>query len=134
MFRHAKTRISLAVKEQEHAIARHDGAESDQGIAGGRTTGWSLKESFFQARHEDDQRKSIVQQVLQKSMGFLRRIIAPVEGQGEVTLSYVCPHGHRYPLEDYNWWVSMGHGDSAKKENIQCCCQVRGMRRPVQPE
>ena len=38
---------------------------------------------------EDDQRISIVQQVLQRSTDFLRRIIAPVEGQGGVALSYV---------------------------------------------
>ena len=30
----------------------------------------------------------------------LRRIIVPVEGQGGVTLSYLCPHCHRLPLED----------------------------------
>ena len=29
-------------------------------------------------------------------------------GEG-VTLPYVCPHCHRFPLEDYIWWVSSGH-------------------------
>ena len=53
-----------------------------------------VKESHCQARHEDDQRKSIVQQVMQKSTDFLRRIIVPVEEQGGVTLSYACPHCH----------------------------------------
>ena len=31
-------------------------------------------------------------------------------GMGGVTLSYVCPHCNCFPLEDYIWWVSMGHG------------------------
>ena len=39
-----------------------------------------LKERYYQARQEDDQRKSIVQQVLRKSADFLKRII--VEGHG----------------------------------------------------
>ena len=30
--------------------------------------------------------------------------------RGGVTLSYVCPHCHRFPLEDYTWWISSGHG------------------------
>ena len=59
---------------------------------------------------EDDGRQSIAQQILQESTDLLRRIIVPVEGQGEVTLTHVCPHRHRYPLEDYIWWVSSGHG------------------------
>ena len=54
--------------------------------------------------HEDDQRKSIAQQILQKSTDFLRRIIASVGGPGGVTLSYVCPHSYRLPMEDYIWW------------------------------
>ena len=29
---------------------------------------------------------------------------------GRVTLSYVCPHCHRHPLEDYLWWVPTKHG------------------------
>ena len=39
-----------------------------------------------EVRQEDDQRKSIVQQMLQRSTKFLRWIIAPVGGQGGVTL------------------------------------------------
>ena len=39
-----------------------------------------LKEICYQARQEDDQLKSFVQQIKQKSTDFLRRIIAPVEG------------------------------------------------------
>ena len=50
----------------------------------------NLKESFHQARQEDDQRKSIVQKVMQRS-------IAPVQVQGGATLSYVCPHCQSFP-------------------------------------
>ena len=79
-----------------------------------------LTESYCKARQEDDQRKSIVQNVKQKGTDFLRRIIVPVEGQGGVMLSYVCPHCHRLPLEGYIWWVSMVHGDGSKNKKKQC--------------
>ena len=62
-----------------------------------------MKESYFLAKQEEDQRKSIVQQVPQKSADLWRRIIAPVEGQGRVTLSCVCPLCHRYPLDESFW-------------------------------
>ena len=61
-------------------------------------------------RQDDDQRKSMVLQNLQKSTDFLRRITMPVQRQGGVTLSYVSPHCHRFPLEDYIWLVSRRHG------------------------
>ena len=48
------------------------------------------------------------------------RIIAPVEGQRVVTLSYVCPLCHGHPLEDHIWWVSMEHCDSSRKGKKQC--------------
>ena len=51
----------------------------------------ALTESWYQVKQEDDQRKSNVQQVSPKSTDFLRRIIPPVDGQGGITLSYVCP-------------------------------------------
>ena len=56
--------------------------------------------------------------ILHKSTDFLRQITVIVEGQGAVILSYVCPHCHRYPLEDYVWWVSSGHGE--KQRNWWC--------------
>ena len=80
-------------------------AESDEG---GQADGWSetldndelnswtvakLKKSHYQARQEDDQRKSIVQRVVTKSTDFLRRIIAPVEGQGGYTVVRVLSFG-----------------------------------------
>ena len=63
-------------------------------------------------RGEDDDRKSTVKQILHKSTDLLRRIIAPVGGQGGVTLSYVCLHCHE-----------------TREEAEQLV--VRGARRPV---
>ena len=83
---------------------------------------WSsanLRECCSDVEQEDEERKSIVQLILQKSADFLRRIIVPVEGQGGVILSHVCPHCHRCPLGDYLWWVSSGHGDVHRKKKKQ---------------
>ena len=58
-----------------------------------------------------------------ESTDFLRRIIVPVAGQGGVTLWYVCPHCHRFPIEDYTWWVSSGH---VKKQCNWWCAACGG--------
>ena len=68
---------------------------------------------------KDEGQKSIVQQILQKSTDFLRRIILPVEGPGRVTLSFVCPHRNGFPLENYIWWVSTRHGESSATRGVQ---------------
>ena len=65
-----------------------------------------LKESYHQARQEDDQWKSIVPQILRKSTDFLRRIISRRVGE-RVALTYVCLRCHRFPMGGYIWWVSM---------------------------
>ena len=62
--------------------------------------------SCCEVRQDDDQRKSIVQQDMQQSTFFLRRVI---EGQGGIALSYVGPHCHRYPRGDSIWWVLTEH-------------------------
>ena len=71
---------------------------------------------------------ALCRKYLRKSTDFLRRVIAPVGGMGGVTLSYNCPHCHRFPLEDYIWWVSMGHGDSKNRKKKHCSwwCAVCG--------
>ena len=63
-----------------------------------------------------------------KSTGFLRRIIAPVCGRGLVTSSYICQHYNSFPLGDYIWWVSTGHGNSNNKKKRHCSwwCAVCG--------
>ena len=70
-------------------------------------TGTMLRECHSEVEQDDEEWKSIVQQFLHMSTDFLRRIIVPVDGQGGVTPSYVCPHCHRYP-HDCIWWVSSG--------------------------
>ena len=84
-----------------------------------------LKECYYQTKQ--DQRKSSVQQMMQKSTDFLRRIIVSGEGQGGVILSCVCSYCHRFSLEDYNWLVSAWHGKTGQ-------LVVRGVRRPVHLE
>ena len=76
-----------------------------------------LNESYFRVLQEEGPRKSIAQVVLVKSTDFMRRIITPVQEQGRVTLSYVCPHCHRFLLEDYISWVSAEHSGSGKEKN-----------------
>ena len=61
-----------------------------------------LRECCSEVGQVDEDRKSTALLILQKSADFLRRIVESVDGE---TSSYVCPHCHRYPLEDYIWWV-----------------------------
>ena len=72
-----------------------------------------LQECYHEVRQDDDQRKTIAQQIMWKSTNILRRKIVPVQGQGVVSLSYVCPHLYRFPIEDYIWWVSTGHAKNS---------------------
>ena len=89
-------------------------------------TSVKVQECNHEVRQQDDQRKSMVQQILQKSADFRRRIIAPVGGQGGggVTLSYVCPYVcHRFPTGDHIWWVSTRHGQKQCKWWCAACGQ-----------
>ena len=79
-----------------------------------------LSGSYYQAKQDDEPRKGIVQQIMQKSTDFLRRIIVPVHLQEGVTLSCVCRPCHRTSREDHIRWVSTEHGDSSKKGEKQC--------------
>ena len=82
------------------------------------------KESYHEVRQEDDERKRSVQQILQKSTDFWRRIIVPVEGKGKVTLSYVCPPCHPH----FRLKTTCG-GPGKTVQPV-----VRGVRQPVQLE
>ena len=79
-----------------------------------------LSGSYYQAKQDDGPRKGIVQQIMQKSTDFLRRIIVPVHLQEGVTLSCVCRPCHRTSSEDHTRWVSTEQGDSSKKGEKQC--------------
>ena len=67
---------------------------------------------------DDIGRLSIAQEILRKM--FLRRTIAPVDGMGGVTVSYVCPHCNCFPLDDFIWWISTGHGDGNNRKKKHC--------------
>ena len=66
-----------------------------------------IKEPSELGAQDEAEKMSIVQEVILRStVFFLRRTIAPVGGQGGVTMSYLCPNCNSFPLEDYVWWVS----------------------------
>ena len=82
---------------------------------------WALdrmKEAFDLVARDEAEKMSIVQEILLRSMDFLRRIIAPVGGQGGVTMSYLCPNCNSFPLKDYVWWVS---GEKSTKWWCEIC-------------
>ena len=69
-----------------------------------KATEWafdSIKEAFEQVAQDEARKMSIVQEIMIRSTDYLRRIIAPVKGQGGVTMSYLCPHCNSFPLEDF---------------------------------
>ena len=59
-----------------------------------------VRECYNEIAKEDEGRVSIAQDIARKSTDSLRRIIAPSDGVGGVTLSHVCPHCHCFPLEN----------------------------------
>ena len=67
---------------------------------------FKVTECYDEAEAEDGGRMSIAQKILRERTGFPRSIMAPNDGVGGVTSSYVCPHCHCFPLEDCIWWVS----------------------------
>ena len=79
-----------------------------------------IREPHEKVTMDEIGRLGVMQEILRKSTDFLRRIIAPVDGMGGVTLSYVCPHCNSFSLEDYIWWVSTGHGDGNNRQKKRC--------------
>ena len=77
-----------------------------------------LMESYHQAKQKDAQREQCAAGVA-VTTDFLRRIIAPVRGQGGVALSYVCPHFHCLPLEDFIWCVSPKEQEEAVQQVVR---------------
>ena len=45
----------------------------------------------------------------------------PTPKAGGVTLSYVCPHRRRYPLEDHTWWSHQGTVASTRGRISAAC-------------
>ena len=69
-----------------------------------------IQEAFEQVAKDEARKLSIVQEVMILSTDNLRRIVALAGEQGGVAMSYLCPHCNRFPMEDYDWWVSKGKG------------------------
>ena len=67
-----------------------------------------IEEAFELVAQDEAEKMSIVKEIMLRSTEHLRRIIAPVGGQGGVTISYMCPHCNSFCLEDCVWWVSGG--------------------------
>ena len=53
---------------------------------------------FNLVAHDEAEKMSIVQEITLRSTDYLRRIIAPVGGQGGVTMSYMCPNCNSFTL------------------------------------
>ena len=77
------------------------------------------KEAFEKVAQDEAEKVSIVQAIMLESTDYLRRNIAPLGGQGGVTMSYLCPHCNSFPLEDYVWWVS-------GRKHTKCWCAICG--------
>ena len=60
-----------------------------------------IKEAFELVALDETEKMSIAPKNMLRSTDYLRRIIAPVGGQGGVTMSYLCPKCNSFPLEDY---------------------------------
>ena len=63
-----------------------------------------LRKPFEKVAQDEAEKVSAVQEIMLGSTGYLRRITAPVGGQGWVTVSHLCPHCNSCPLNI--WWVS----------------------------
>ena len=73
-----------------------------------KATEWAfdrIKEAIEQVAQDEARKMSIVQEIMFKSTDYLRRIVAPVGGQGGGTMSYLCPQCNSFLMEDYIWWV-----------------------------
>ena len=49
---------------------------------------------------------------------------------GRITLSYVCLHCHRFPIEDYIWWLSTRHWKKQCNWWCAACGGQYGWRNP----
>ena len=105
------------------------------------------KEAFEKVAKDEARKLSTAQEIMTRSTDYLRRIIAPAERQGGVTMSYLCPHCNRFPMEDCVWWVSGEKGrnnwwcaicgekyDWKQPNGLLWCKQVRVLIRPRSSE
>ena len=83
-----------------------------------------MRECYNEVEQEDEDRQSIVQDILRKKTHFLRRIIVPVEGHRGVTLSYVCLHSR--PLEGTSGGSPLGTERSSAIGGVQLAASTMG--------
>ena len=62
-----------------------------------------IKEAFEKVAKDEARKLSTVQEIMIRSTGCLRRIIAPAGEEGGVTMSFLCPNCNSFPWEDYVW-------------------------------
>ena len=79
-----------------------------------------IKEAFEKVAKDEARKLSTVQELMMRSADYLRRIIAPAGEQGDVAMSYLCPHCHSFHMEDYVWWVS------GRKKHTNWWCAICG--------
>ena len=72
-----------------------------------------------------------VPEILRKSTDFLRRVIAPVDGMGGVTLSCVCPHCNSFSFGGLHLVGMDGTRKRQQKEEKALQLVVRGLWRPI---
>ena len=99
-----------------------------------KASGWAfdrIKEAFDLVAKDEVEKMSIVQEIMLRSTDYLRRVVAPVGGQGGVTMSYLCPNCNSFPLEDYDWWVCMDKSTTgSNRTGFWSCKQVNVLSRP----
>ena len=81
---------------------------------------------FEQVAHDEARKLSNVQEIMIRSTDYLRRIIAPVGGQGGVTMSYLCPIATVSP-----WKTTFGGSQEEKSTPLG---GVRHKRRVIRLE
>ena len=76
-----------------------------------KATEWAFdrtKEAFEQVAQDEAGKLSIVEEIMIRSTDYPRRIIAPVGGQGGVTMSYLCPQCNSFTIGRLHLVVTAG--------------------------
>ena len=76
-----------------------------------------IEEAFEKVASEEARTLSIVQEIMIRSTDYLRRSIASAGGQGDVTVSQLCPHCNSFPMEV-----------SVRKGRKNWCCAICGTK------
>ena len=59
------------------------------------------KRGFRVVAQDEAEKMSIMQKIMLRNTDYLRRVIAPVGGEGGVTMTFLCPNCNSFLLEDY---------------------------------